>query len=221
MRTAMVLVHACTFAHACRAVIYGGDLSGWQAVFTDGEYDYDQYVQYAVDNEATSLIVEGNGCAAIVYEHKSFQGWKAVFPEGKYGMSEFVARGAVNDAASALRVGYGQTGKATGCKDEPGWVDPFGHGCKAYEKDKHCAGGNTLHMWIRSVEFNNPHLHCCACGGKGQGKCVDTVGWHDQYGHGCDNYVKEGNCGGGKVLHDWIMQAEFRHPHLNCCACGK
>ena len=54
--------------------------------------------------------------------------------------------------------------------------------------------------------------------------CQDTVGWKDTYDHGCAGYVTDGKCGNGQVMqaHSYIKdKAEFKQPHLNCCACGK
>ena len=124
-------------------------------------------------------------------------------------------------------------GDPDNCRDNSGWVDQFGHGCKDYIKDGHCAGGHVLHDWITEAEFRFPHHNCCACGGgiqKQAGECTpncqDTPYWKDSFGHGCDGYVRDGKCTAEdcEVVHEhgYIKEKyEFKQPHLNCCACGK
>ena len=86
-------------------------------------------------------------------------------PEGRYNLWEAQQKGLHDNEASSLRVGYGShAGAAGNCKDNYGWVDQYGHGCKEYEKDGHCAGGHVLHEWVASGEFKNPQYNCCSCG---------------------------------------------------------
>jgi len=215
--------------HACSATLYGDDMKGWSATFYDGDYDYAAFTAAgARDNEASSIRVDGYECIAVLFGDAGFGGWHATFKEGIYHFDAFLKSGAHNDAASAIRVGKGIGNSRPQCKDTPGWLDQYSHGCMAYEKDGHCAGGNVLHDWIKSSTFHDPHLHCCICGGgstagwKESGStCQDTSGWLDPHGHGCDKYLSDGHCAGGYVLHEYIAKDRLNNPHQNCCVCGK
>eukprot|EP00965_Chrysotila_dentata_P232954 6199287-Pleurochrysis_carterae.AAC.1 len=213
---------------ACVATLYGDDLMGWQATYPDGDHDYDALLaKGAKDNEASSIIVEGHGCVAIVYGDAGFGGWHATFTEGSYGYDDFIGKGARDNEVSAIRVGFGSPSPSKHCKDAPGWTDQYGHGCELYERDGHCAGGSVRTDWITSPEFRNPELNCCACGGGStaggvrSAPCQDTPGWLDPYGHKCDAYAVDGHCRAGVIYHEWIATLAFNNPHYNCCICGK
>ena len=108
----------------------------------------------------------------------------------------------------------------SGCRDTEGWVDQYGRGCSGYEKEHHCRGGMVLSEDVATAEYRSPHVHCCACGGGAVPSCMDDPGWADQYGRGCSGYEKEHHCRGGIVLSEHIATAEYRSPHVHCCACG-
>ena len=58
----------------------------------------------AVNDDASSIVVEGEGCVAVCYHHANYGGWAAEFEEGRYDMSAFMAAGAKNDDMSSLKV---------------------------------------------------------------------------------------------------------------------
>ena len=53
--------------------------------------------------------------------------------------------------------------------------------------------------------------------------CVDTRGWKQKWGKGCDTYENDGHCANGAVVegHAWSVGADFNFPEQHCCACGK
>jgi hypothetical protein len=103
---------ACTQIHQgpfCSVSVFQhGDHQGWEAVYTDGDYDGEAFVAGgARDNDASSLTVTGPGCVAVCYEEPDLGlsgGWEATFTEGDYMMGDFVAAGAGNDQFSSMRV---------------------------------------------------------------------------------------------------------------------
>ena len=221
-------------AQACDVTVWSDIFHGREARFGDGEYNYWQFVQHMENDAISSLQVEGKDCVAVLYGGANFDDWSAHFPEGRYDLEAALAKGMHDNEASSMRVGYGQQDEH--CRDNAGWTDQFGHGCKDYIKDGHCAGGHVLHDWVKEHEFRFPHHNCCACGGGMHGgdlckdvncrdiACMDTRGWKDGFGHGCEGYVNDGKCGHGQVNKEagYIKEkAEFKQPHQNCCACGK
>ena len=213
-------------AQNCRATVWADEFWGTHASFGEGEYNFWKFANenYPMENDAVSSIeVTGRGCVALLYGGPNFDEWSATFPEGKYSLEASIQRGLHDNEVSSMRVGYGSR-VAGSCKDSPGWVDQYGHSCKDYAKDGHCAGGHVLHDWVLDAEFHGPQINCCVCGGGRQGQCEDTQGWQDGFGHGCEAYPKDGKCMHNAVVHEheYIKEdAVFRQPHRNCCVCGK
>ena len=54
------------------------------------------------------------------------------------------------------------------------------------------------------------------------GRCIDTVGWRNNYGYGCDAY-NAWWCAGGmpRETFEWTLFDHFNNPEHNCCSCGK
>jgi len=53
-------------------------------------------------------------------------------------------------------------------------------------------------------------------------ECVDTAGFDNGWGYGCDYYRKH-FCedDGPKSGSDWVLGSFYNHPENNCCGCGK
>ena len=52
--------------------------------------------------------------------------------------------------------------------------------------------------------------------------CVDTPGWRNIFGAGCDALVTDGHCRDGAFIagHEWAAGAQWGHPEHHCCACS-
>ena len=202
MRSGVLLLLAS--AHACEVTVwaddyFGPEVHGKYATFREGDYNYWKLIETMENDAVSSLTVEGHGCVAVLYGGPNFDDWQATFHEGRYALDAALAAGLRDNEVSSLRIGYGQA--ESNCRDNTGWVDQFGHGCKDYVKDGHCAGGHVLHEWVTESEFRFPHHNCCGCGGgisHTQGGCTpncqDTYGWKDSFDHGCESYVNDGKC---------------------------
>lgn len=93
----------------CFATLHeNGDFSGWTASFPEGVYSGEEFLAAgAVDNEASSLFVNGANCFATVYDNEDFTGWSATFPEGSYSLEELENMDAKGDQISAIVVRFG------------------------------------------------------------------------------------------------------------------
>ncbi len=58
----------------------------------------------AVNDKASAIVVEGEGCVASCFEHGDFTGWQADFKEGSYDLKGFKGQGAKNDDMSSIKV---------------------------------------------------------------------------------------------------------------------
>ena len=92
----------------CSVSVFQHDHQGWEAVFTDGDYDGVAFqAGGARDNDASSITVRGAGCVAVCYDAPDLGlsgGWEATFTEGDYNFGDFLAAGAGNDQFSSMRV---------------------------------------------------------------------------------------------------------------------
>jgi hypothetical protein len=59
---------------ACKVTVYGaGDFTGWEAEFSEGDYDIGAFTAAGAKNdEASSIRVEGADCVATCYQHGDF-----------------------------------------------------------------------------------------------------------------------------------------------------
>ena len=58
------------------------------------------------------------------------------------------------------------------CEDDVGWNNGDGIFCSDYEQEKLCDNGypSIIGKDLIGSLYNNPELHCCACGKLGRGK---------------------------------------------------
>ena len=95
-----------------------------------------------------------------------------------------------------------------GCVDTPNWRNKFGATCNEYA-EQHCSNGafREGHTWTRGTHFSSPEEHCCACY---HAPCIDSPGWKNKYGGGCDEYARL-RCRDGAFLdgEDWSRGAQF------------
>ena len=164
---------------ACEVTLWEHDYPGSRegggrsATFRDGEYAFGRFIQTMENDAVSSLSVEGQNCVAVLYGGPNFDEWSATFHQGRYENRAAQAQGMKDNEVSSLRVGFGQ-GDSGDCRDNTGWSDQFGHGCKDYTKDGHCAGGKVLHEWVIESEFRFPHHNCCAVGRRNTAQPLPT-----------------------------------------------
>ncbi len=106
------------------------------------------------------------------------------------------------------------------CLDTPGWKDIFGEGCDWYE-EHYDSGCPTTDNW--AGDMGPATSNCCFCQGQRstaissnptQLFCVDTPGWEDIFGDGC-NYYEEGDwC---FLADDWA--GDMGPATIHCCFC--
>ena len=80
-----------------------GGFGGWRANFGRGDYNFNEFVRRARNDDASSITIP-QGCKAELYQHGGFGGWKAEFGPGSYDYPHFIKTGAVNDDASTIKV---------------------------------------------------------------------------------------------------------------------
>jgi hypothetical protein len=55
-------------------------------------------------------------------------------------------------------------GGGSACEDTAGWTNGAGPGCRLYEAERWCKGGEVLEGWTTGAAWNSPETNCCACG---------------------------------------------------------
>jgi hypothetical protein len=96
-----------TAATSCSATMYQhGGYQGWQAQFSDGDFNLAQFLAHgATDNDGSSLVVTGgDSCLVTVYENGDFTGWSRDFGVGSYDCCSSFP----NDQPSSIQV-HGST----------------------------------------------------------------------------------------------------------------
>ena len=125
----------------------------------------------------------------------------------------------------------------TGCTDTPDWVDKDGDGCDFYENSRYSCNINSF-----QGSMGPATKHCCTCGGGSTyapptpttaptplpsrapttprptqpSACIDTPGFRDSSGWGCNKYKQyDFFCDGADVF-----KGDMGSATEHCCACG-
>ena len=80
------ILHLPLLVTACRVQLYQHDgFEGYQASFGDGEYNYWRFADNnypMLNDEVSSIVVEGRGCVAVLYGGPEFDDWSATCAGG-------------------------------------------------------------------------------------------------------------------------------------------
>jgi hypothetical protein len=120
-----------------------------------------------------------DGCCAcpVPKQCASTEGWSNGFGADcdTYKLDGFCDGGEVKQAwatgahwnhpeAHCCVCGGGAAADST-CRDSGTWTNGAGPTCATYKAEGWCRGGKVLEAWTTGDAWNNPELHCCACGG--------------------------------------------------------
>uniref|UniRef100_A0A7S0LBR6 Calcineurin-like phosphoesterase domain-containing protein n=1 Tax=Coccolithus braarudii TaxID=221442 RepID=A0A7S0LBR6_9EUKA len=212
----------------CVAHLYGDEgFAGWSVAFPEGFFPYTRFIEMGAKNDETSAIkvLRDHGQLASMTPTDPADTWpvppledvlaptdglqpKSTPKDREYDADAYLAM-AKQQAAPA----YMFHGNHESVYAYPG-AKPDAYPPSKYEyRDKDAAAELT-------------HRADYSWSGNGLARCTDNIKWVDQFGHGCDKYVKDGHCDPfkGKFTpgHEWLGEnPEFKRPQDNCCACGK